>query len=380
MVDRAEVVRGVLSALDACERLCPPARSPDVAVRVTVLRDLFARGPAARVAAVGRRGAGKSSLLNALAGAPLAGVGDVADATLAPRVARVETAQGALLWLDTPGLRAGGREGRLDAVSTAARAFEPTALLVLCASTEVDAGIDEDLDDVAAITRALARPAPIIAASTRVDELAPPDVAEPPFDDAEKRANVARSVSTLHRHMLRRGLAPRVALPVCAFVSWREGALVGDARWNLAPLARALDATRPDDVGRDLAELLRGLCGALVDRVADDAASLSMEAPAPRRGELLASLHESLVRCLDELLAAFSGRRVASLRDTLGRAVTPGPITEVLRGALDGLGARRAGAALASSRVRALGRAVLALESLRPSAEVIDAATASPVA
>jgi predicted GTPase len=373
MTARAEVAARALAALDQCERVCPRDAAPHVAVRLDVLRAIVTRGAAPRVAAIGRRGAGKSSLLNALAGAPLARVGDVTDTTHTHAVRRVVTEAGPIEWLDTPGLRAGARAGRLDAVAAAAGAFEPTALLVLCAATEVDAGIDDDLDDVAAIVTRLARRPALIAASTRVDELAPPDVLAPPFDDDEKRANIARSVSTLHGHLVRRGLAPRLALPVCALTTWRGDALVDDARWNLAPLARALAATSPRRIDDDVGHLVRGLCDAVVDHVAGEAARVAMTAPAGRSGDVLTGLQGALVRCLDAVLGAFTDAPPRASREAPGEAARPGMFTEVLRGALDGIGARRAGAAVASGRVRALGRSVLAHEAPRPSAALLDA-------
>ena len=372
MRSQAEQVSTLLAALDRCERLCQRDESPAVGVRTDVLRAIIELGEAPRVAVIARRGAGKSTLLNALAEAPVARVGDVADATLDARVHTLRTPSGPLLWLDTPGLRAGGREGRLDDVRAAVRAFEPTIALFLCAATEVDAGIDDDLDDLAAIATSLRSDARLYAVVTRVDELPPLDLHAPPFDD-EKRSHIAQSVTTLHRHMLARGLAIRSVIPVCAFASWRDGVAHDDARWNLAPLTRALFNAAPRDVGADLEALLRGLASELVERVATDAETAATKAPGARGAEIVRARHEALVGCLDALLDAFTDRHGASLTESLGSVAKPGALFGLVRGALEGVGARWASGSLASARVRAVGRAVLALESLRPSESVIAA-------
>ncbi|MFO0629104.1 MAG: GTPase, partial [Polyangiales bacterium] len=60
------------------------------------------------LAVLGRRGAGKSSVLNALCGAARAAVGDVRDTTHEARAWTVPRLPG-VLWIDGPGLR--GAEG-----------------------------------------------------------------------------------------------------------------------------------------------------------------------------------------------------------------------------------------------------------------------------
>lgn len=361
-----------LRALERCERLCPRDESPSVSLRVDVLRAIIERGAAPRVAVVGRRGSGKSSLLNALENRPIARTGDVADATLEARLFHLETASGGVHWLDTPGLRAGGRVGRLDAVRHAVRAFQPTRVAFLCASTEADAGIDDDLDDLAAILDALPSRAPLVAVATRVDELPPLDQHSPPFDD-EKRAHIAAAVSTLHRHLLRRELSPRAVIPVCAFASWSDDAIVDDARWNLAPLARALSLPGDRSIEDDLEGLLRGLTSALVERVALDAETASAHAPGARGAHLVRARHEALITCLDALLGAFTERRGQSLAETLAPVARPGALFGAVRGVLEGLGALGFSGSLAAARVRAIGRAVLTLESLRPSKAIVEA-------
>jgi predicted GTPase len=354
---KAEVIARCLAALDACERACPDDRA--VRVRVEVLRAIAAQGMAPRVAVVGRRGSGKSALMNALADAPLARTGDVADTTIAARVWAFGGPRGRFVWLDAPGFRAGGREGRLDDVAAAVRAFAPTVLVLCVAATEVDAAIDGDLDDLAVVMRETE--APRVALASRVDELEPPDVVSAPFDDPEKQRHIAAAVATLRRHLAGRGRAEAEVLPVCGLAAWRDGALTHDARWNLDAVAGALRAPPH----HDLDALVRGLCEATVAHHAARAGEIGRSG-SPRAGELLRSVGRALLDALDAVLRAYCGREGAALREEHGRAL-PGGAGEALRAGLDLVGAARASGAVAERRVRALGEKALAHEVTRVS-------------
>jgi len=328
-------------------------------VRVEVLRAVTTGGMAPRVAVVGRRGSGKSALLNALADAPLARTGDVADTTLAAKVWAFDGPRGRFVWLDAPGFRAGGRAGRLDDVAAAVRAVSPTVMVLCVASTEVDAAIDGDLDDLAVVTKETG--APLVALATRVDELEPPDVATPPFDDADKQRHIASSVATLARHLAGRGRGETEVLPVCGLAAWRDGSLTYNARWNLDAVAAALRAPPYNDADA----LVRGLCEAVVAHHAGRAGEVA-RGGSPRARELLRSMSGAMLDALDAVLRVYCGREGAALREEHARAL-PGGAGEVLRAGLDLVGATRASGAVAERRVRALGARVLTAHATRVS-------------
>ena len=330
------------AALDACELAC--AGDAAVGLRATALRALTEGGVAPRVAAVGRRGAGKSALLNALAGAPLARTGDVADTTIRARAWGFDGPHGRFVWLDAPGFRAGGRAGRLVDVAEAVRAFGPSVVALCVAATEVDAAIDGDLDDLARVAEVT--DAPLVALATRVDELEPPDVALPPFDDADKQRHIAASVATLAGHLAARKVEAPV-LPVCALADWRDGSLAHDARWNLDAVAAALRAPPHGD----LDALVRGLGELIIAHHASRAEALAREA-LPRVGELLEANGRAMLDALDALLGAWCGRAGPPLRAVHARALRGGG---AVRAALELVGASRASGAAAARRVRSLG-------------------------
>lgn len=198
----------------------------------------LAGGEDARVLAVlGRRGAGKSSLLNALCDQTVAAVGHVHDTTERAQGHRVAGLP-SVVWVDAPGLR--GAAGR-DA-GAMLEAWSPVATLVVLAAAEA-ATSDADLLRVASFLRRRPRGARgCVVAVTKVDELDPADIATPPFRHPKKSLHIAQACAFAKRGLARQGVHPVEVVPVCALQVVEEGAVVHDARWNLDALRRALSA------------------------------------------------------------------------------------------------------------------------------------------
>jgi uncharacterized protein (DUF697 family)/predicted GTPase len=214
------------------------------------LRALIIDGRAPRIAAIGRRGSGKSSLANALVGAKVLEVGAVEDTTKEPQWLELERNQRKIRWIDTPGLRAGGVPER-GAQVTALLAKDPPDVLLFCVrATQVDAGIDDDIDDLKTILAAIeargtTKP-PVIAVMTRVDELEPLLPKRPPFG-AEKLRTIDKAVDVLREHLKRREVSVASIVPVAAFTKhFSDGTIAIDWRHNIDRLASALfDALPP---------------------------------------------------------------------------------------------------------------------------------------
>ncbi len=238
------------TTLDELEQVL--LRIPGAAMLVNDVRELRAllvdRRPP-RIAAIGRRGSGKSSLANALMGAPVLETGSVSDTTAWPRWIDAVHATRRLRWLDTPGLRAGDHPERRDEVRKALGTEPPDVIIVTCKATQVDAGIDEDLTEVVWLMERQQRvgivPPAVVGALTKVDELPPIAQKAPPFE-GEKRVNIDRATDLFRGHLATRRLAARDVLPVCTyqrFLSDGERAL--DWRWNVDRLAEVVFAALP---------------------------------------------------------------------------------------------------------------------------------------
>lgn len=222
---------GRLAALATLEGLLGPR--PEIAR----LRARAGAPAAVPLAVVGRRGAGKSSLLNALLGAAQAEVGHVRDTTRVATPWAVPRLPEAL-WIDAPGLRGGAGH----AVEAALAPWDPGATLLVVGATEVETGAD-DLARVARFLRSRPRGCDgVVVAVNRVDELDPVDVTEPPFRHPRKSLHIAEACARARRSLARVGVEAREVVAVSALMVWSGGALAHDGRWNLDALVTALRA------------------------------------------------------------------------------------------------------------------------------------------
>lgn len=238
------------TALQELEKVLLRIPGLDGLVRdVRELRALLIDRRPPRVAAIGRRGSGKSSLANALMGAQVLPTGAVTDTTEVPQWVDLVHNGRRLRWLDTPGLRAAGASDRTEEVHRSLIAEPPDVILLTIRATQVDAGVDEDLAEVKSLLERQKRaglvPPAVVAVVTRVDELAPVTVKRPPFE-GEKRANIDRAVAVLRGHLDRAGIVPCAIVPVATYMRcFRDGTVAIDWRWNLETLAEVMDTALP---------------------------------------------------------------------------------------------------------------------------------------
>lgn len=160
-----------------------------------------------RLALIGRRGAGKSSLINALLGEQVAAPGHVRAQTGRSKLLLYRTKDGhGIDVLDTRGLNEGGlpleeddHETAVDSVVDALRTVPVDAILFVHKIKEVDAGIESDLKALVEIlekSKLLSTYTgsvkeekdgiPIIFVLTHTDELDPSDLKRPADYDDEK--------------------------------------------------------------------------------------------------------------------------------------------------------------------------------------------------
>lgn len=277
-----------------------------LAARLHALARTVTHERVARVTVVGRRGAGKSSLLNALANKTLAKTGAVEDTTGEPRLFELALDGTEVQWIDTGGLRAGGAAAhRADMLCEVLANEPPDVLIVAHAASETEAAIDADLVDLRRAldeARAIHQRIPtVIALATRVDELDPPDVFEPPFDDDTKQKNISTAVRSLRSALARHQVTAAEALAVNTWFSPSK-----DLRWNIGALRTTLLARLPRTISeRQQCEELR----MLLHRVSDALASISVRAHRGRGDEQ--HTREWFVETLRRLgpIAARSGDR-----------------------------------------------------------------------
>jgi predicted GTPase len=262
------ISRAVAEILDrlASPPLPPGAARDRLAGDVRAIKELLMEARPPKLAIVGRRGAGKSSLVNAIVGEPVAAVGSVLAQTATLSWYAYATGRGELRILDTRGLGESGRSeaanfrSALEDIEAALASEAPDCLLFLCKAKEVDARIGEDVDNVLHIRRFVKRrhggELPVIAAVTQVDELDPKRV-EPPYADPVKQRNIATAVAAVEAALAQHGVELARVLPVSAYAEYRDGRRVYDNYWNIDRLVEVLIDDLPQSAQLQLARLSR---------------------------------------------------------------------------------------------------------------------------
>jgi predicted GTPase len=243
----------------------PKRLRPSVEEQLNVLKELLENRPP-QFAIVGRRGSGKSSLINAIFGSEVAQVGATRSTTREATWYSYSNARGEIRILDTRGLgdTPGGTSAKRsqsaeEGLKTAVQRQCPDALLFLCKAKEVDARLDEDLEGLVRIReymngKAAFKP-PVFGIVTQVDELDPPDVCQPPFDDDSKQANISASVKILQGRMTDRLDEVVEVIPVSAYMRFKNGAVATDRRWNIDILIEELVERIPQSARMTLARI-----------------------------------------------------------------------------------------------------------------------------
>ncbi|MBX3204130.1 MAG: 50S ribosome-binding GTPase [Labilithrix sp.] len=244
-----------------------PDTVKDLRAKVGLLRTILLEQRAPAFALVGRRGAGKSSLVNALFGSRVAEVGHVKSQTGQGKWFDYTSERGAMSVLDTRGIQEGSRPAEADSAKDAVASIlaplkrkVPDVILFLVKGTEADSGIDADLAVLERIYAEIEREhrfrPPLVAIATHCDVLEPkaarlhlPGV-DAPEDIDEKLARVAEVEHHLETKIKER---PKLAAHlvwtrgVSSYMSFRDGGeLRGDERWRIDELVGTLFKHLPD--------------------------------------------------------------------------------------------------------------------------------------
>lgn len=245
----------------------PAATVNDIRSKIALLRTILLEQRAPAFALVGRRGAGKSSLVNALFGSRVAEVGHVKAQTGRGKWFDHTSERGAIAVLDTRGIQEGSTPSEEDLSKDAVQSIlvelkrkVPDVIVFLVKATEVDSAIDGDLQALERIYAEIEREhrfrPPLVALATHCDVLEPKDVRlyDPGLDALDDLNEKLGRVSEVEHHLetkikARHKLAPHLVWTrgLSAYMSFREdGSLRGDQRWRVDELIGTLFKHLPD--------------------------------------------------------------------------------------------------------------------------------------
>ncbi len=296
MEDALSLLSKSLRRIEDFLGLLPHHLVGDARHRLAHVRSLVLDHRTPNMVLIGRRGAGKSSLVNAFFGANVAAVGHLRAQTGTGHYYEYQSARGALSILDTRGMQEGSRPEEASSGSALNNLFEeigkrcPDILVFLAKASELDAAIDADLEALEKIVREVdrvhKRRPKLIGVVTPCDLLEPKNVLLGRLDsgsDAERSEKlrwVAEAERELTHKLTARGSLQGSLVHVLGIASYlsfdAEGRVRSDERWRIDELARLLVEHMPvearatfvriaqvralqNDIAVDLTRMLAGL-------------------------------------------------------------------------------------------------------------------------
>ena len=214
-----------------------------------------------RIALVGRRGSGKSSLINAMFGQERQYVSSVKSGT----------GKGKWLWypsdaepkirlLDSRGLGESEapteefeEETPMDELIKAVTEEQPDVFLFLIKAKETDSRIEEDLQELNKLRKIVKEnhhyDVPVICVVTQVDELDPPHYKQVPFDaNPKKKQNIDEAIALMSKRFKESDIPLLNIIPTCSYIDFDEGGNIEyDMRWNIDLLSDYLIEALPSE-------------------------------------------------------------------------------------------------------------------------------------
>lgn len=248
--------------------IIPPERLAVLKQDIRDFKNVLLEKRSPRFMLIGRRGAGKSSLINAILGKYIAPTGDVYSKTGRSQYYSYQNGKGTIEILDTRGLgdftkpESADFQDALKDIKQSIEIKPPDVILFLCKAKDVDSNISVDVNSVLDIQRFIFEKhgfnAPIIGVVTCVDELAPLSDITPPYSNRRKQDNIELAVQAIEKVFQSIGDDVVKVIPTSAYADYdnTDSSKIIDQRyWNIDTLITYLVEVLPSSAHLELVRL-----------------------------------------------------------------------------------------------------------------------------